>query len=56
MFETLARHAAAALAAFFVGTGADAKPSEPAPPKPVNEAAKIWFRRCSPALLLLMCA
>ena len=41
MFETLARHAAAALAAFFVGTGADAKPSTPAPPKPVNEAARL---------------
>ena len=41
MFGTLARHAAAAIAAFFVGTGADAKPSTPAPPKPVNEAARL---------------
>lgn len=41
MIGTLARHAAATLAAFFVGTGAEAKPSPPAPPKPVNEAARL---------------
>ena len=41
MIGTLARHAAAAFAAFFVGTrDADATPSTPAPPKPVNEAAR----------------
>ena len=45
MFGTLARHAAAAIAAFFVGTGADAKPSTPAPPKPVNEAARLEGER-----------
>ncbi|HEX5776072.1 MAG TPA: hypothetical protein VFX95_05270 [Caulobacteraceae bacterium] len=41
MIGTLARHAAAAVAAFFVGADAEAKPSTPAPPKPVNEAARL---------------
>lgn len=42
MIGTLARHAAAALAAFVMGADdADAKPSTPAPPKPVNEAARL---------------
>jgi hypothetical protein len=41
MIGTLARHAAAAVAAFFIGADAEAKPSPPAPPKPVNEAARL---------------
>lgn len=41
MIGTLARHAAAALVTFVMGTDADAKPSPPAPPKPVNEAARL---------------
>jgi hypothetical protein len=41
MIGTLARHAAAALMTFVMGSEADAKPSTPAPPKPVNEAARL---------------
>ena len=40
MIETLARHAASALAALFMGSAADAKPAPPSSPKPVNEAAR----------------
>lgn len=41
MIGTLARHAAAALMTFVMGSDADAKPSTEAPPKPVNEAARL---------------
>jgi hypothetical protein len=41
MIGTLARQAAAALAALVMGADAEAKPSIQPPPKPVNEAARL---------------
>lgn len=41
MIGTFARQAVAVLATLALGTSAHAKPSTPAPPKPINEAARM---------------